>query len=263
MKTRLIKLLKEIKNDIIGKCGNYISIANKGHIAIIDEIIKSDNIFDYNDNFKFILKYTNDRPHLHDINKELKQIYESVHTEYLYEKMCDLSDKDKWYHNHYYRYFIDVVMKEIPERKFITYDIKSLYDVFEENPFDDWEYVNSFMVQLSDSVKDLFSREDKNKDDDIVSSLEKLKENNTMLTDCMFTKDFLFSDDNKRYDIVKEAYTRMAEMIAGVYYRGNITDDIKKGCEMLGKMFASNMVFPKPTLDTILENPMYHKDYNI
>lgn len=264
MKTRLIQLLKEIKNDIIGKCGKYISIANKGHIAIIDEIINSSNSLDYNDNFKFILKLTDDIVRLNDINKQIKEIYESVHTEYLYENMRDLSDKDMWYHNHYYRYFIDEILRNTPDRKHIINIIKSLYKVFENNPFDDWEYVNSFMVQLSDDTKEKLSREDKNKDDDIVkSSLEKLKENNTMLTDCIFTKDFLFSDDNKRYDIVKEAYTRMAEMIADVYCRGNVTDDIKKGCEMLGKMFASNMVFPKPTLDTILENPMYHKDYTI
>lgn len=36
MKTRLVKLLRDVKNDIIGD-SKYISIADKGHIAIIDE----------------------------------------------------------------------------------------------------------------------------------------------------------------------------------------------------------------------------------
>lgn len=257
MKTRLVKLLRDVKNDIIGD-SKYISIADRGHIAIIDEIIYSSNSLDYNVNLKTILKYTNDRVRLNHINKEIKQIYESVHNEYLYKNKNDISDKDMWYHNHYYRYFIDEILRNTLDRIHIMDKIRSLYKVFENDPFDDWEYVNSFMVQLSNNIRKKLK--DKDKKDSVKLLLEDFKKDNTMLTDCMFTKDFLFSDDNKRYDIVKEAYTRMAEMIAGVYYRGNITDDIKRGCEMLGKMFASNMVFPKPTLDTILENPMYHKE---
>lgn len=257
MENNLKSILEVLKSNILGE---YLcSITNQHHADVIDRILNSDNILDYNDNFKILLEIC-DKRREYEIYNDIKEIYEYAHSKFVLENWGK-SDKDKWYYNHYYRYFIDVVMKEIPERKSIMNDIKSLYNVFEEDPFDDWEYVNSFMVQLSDNIREKLKGKDKK--DSVKPLLEDFKKDNTMLTDCMFTKDFIFGDDGKKYDILKEAYTRMAEMIAYVYCRGNITDDIKRGCEMLGKMFASNMVFPKPKLDDILKNPMYHKDYTI
>lgn len=260
MKTRLVKLLRGVKNDIIGD-SKYISIADRGHIAIIDEIIYSSNSLDYNVNLKTILKYTNDRVRLNHINKEIKQIYESVHNEYLYKNKNDISDKDMWYHNHYYRYFIDEILSNTPDRIHIMDKIRSLYNVFEEDPFDDWEYVNSFMVQLSDNIREKLK--DKDKKDSVKLLLEDFKKDNTMLTDCMFTKDFIFGDDGKKYDILKETFTNMSKMVATICYGGKLTNDVERSCKMLGEMFASNIVYPRPKLDDILKNPMYHKDYTI